>query len=410
MIKLKVEKIEFIDLLTGIALILTIFLAGEFRVLGFVGFALLITVNLLVLFKNNWKLNLNSKLNISIILNIVFLVIHMFISIITQRIYNNTFYSFLMQIMIYVYLLILVGQNKSYQRVRKIAQVYSLFFISILVFLYIKDLGMLEYSSFFEHQLGILLLPTTCFFILSRKNLKLSILIFLLSVGTIYLSTRRAPLLALLIFLVTYLLWQKILNSPKLYKTYFIGFIIACLIFPLIYMNLSQPSSLLGAELNSLSIKYTGSRFFSGRDNLWPYVFESIKENPLWGVGVGVSLSELHGISLSTHNLFLFVTLQTGVIGLLLFINMLYRFWLEYYKINTDYSRIFGPLLIAILVQQTFSLGLLAGKMALALPVWTLLAYGTYRGTKNSNEDFLCIENNYHVRGNKNVRNIKTTN
>lgn len=374
------QKLKLSDILIGIALFCTLFLAGEYRIIGYVGFAMLFGMHFILLtLEQRWYLKLNSRLTISILLNIAYLSILLFINLFLQRIYENTIYSFLMQIMIYLYLLVLTGRRVSAHEALNISRVYSYLFIIILFYLYIKDIELLNYSNYFESQLGFLVLVSVCFFILSKKNIRLTLPILAVTGVTIYLSSRRGALLGLIGFLITYFFWNVLRKSLRLYKFYFIVISIICILVPFIYLELSNPNSSLGIALNSLVVKLTGSRLFSGRDILWPYVIEIIMQNPLIGSGIGVTLSEFfQEINLSTHNLAFFVLMQSGLVGLFLFYYMLYCFWLEYFKNDPRYSRIFGSLLIAIIIQQTFSLGLLSGKMALAIPVWTLISFGVY--------------------------------
>lgn len=371
---LKIKKTELFSFVVGISLVLNLFLAGKYRIIGLVGFSGLLITHIVVMSKNNWKLNMKSKLQLSILLNIVFLLMHMIYSLIRGNIYTHTLYAYIQQVMIYSYLLIIVGQKIRHDEIKRIFNVFLFFFIMIVVYLFFTKTY--EFSSIFEGQLSAFMLPATCFMLLRKKYKKGSYILLLISAVIIFLGGRRSSLLGIVAFTATYLLWNIITRSKRTYKNYFILVTSMLIILPIIYINLSDPSSNLGAYLNQISREYTGANFFSGRDVIWPYFLQRIKEYPFLGEGIGVP-GYLDGArSLSAHNIFIFLLLQTGITGLIIFCYMMYCFWCEYYKNEGYYAKIFGTFIIAILTQQTFSLGLLSGKMALAMISWTLIAYG----------------------------------
>lgn len=64
------------------------------------------------------------------------------------------------------------------------------------------------------------------------------------------------------------------------------------------------------------------NEFTSGRDIIYEYAFDSLKENTLWGNYIGF----IHKVSSSTHNIFLEIACDYGVIVLCVFLMvMLYR-------------------------------------------------------------------------------------
>lgn len=371
---------HFSNFLYGIALVSSMFLAGSYRVIGYVGFGVLLIINVTNTFKKKWAIHTSLKLTLITLLNIVFLFFHLFFSIFLNNIYSTTIYSFLVQLMIYAFIFLQINSNNiiNINDITIISKVFSIIFILILFLIYINDEKLFYQSSFFESQLGILMLPAMSFFLLSTNKKFYRLLFMVLSGVVIYLSTRRGPLLAYVAFVITYIFWDKITSHKKAYIAYFYVILSLSIITPFIYLSLSQPGSELGSIVNIFTIKYTGSRLFSGREDIWPYVIDMIKSRPLWGSGIGVNLLESSSIEVSAHNLFLFIVLQTGIIGLFLFIQQLYQFWICYFQRN-QYSKVFGSLLVSIIIQQVFSLGLLSGKMALALSVWTLFSFGTYR-------------------------------
>lgn len=377
------KKNQILEIIMGIGLFATIFLAGKYRFLGFMGIgaiALALVINL-----KYRKIYVHTKLQKAIIINLIYMICHFIIFICMGKLYDNSFYYFIQQICIYIYLFVIVGNKIDNEGTEKIARVYSIFMIIVLLCLYMKDLNLLERSSLFNTQLGMCMLPTLSYFILAAKNKKIRYIIIPFVIITVYFSGARSALGALLIFFITYIVWNKIKKNPKIAKIYFGIVIVLCILIPIIYLQLCNNWLGLGDTVNEIVIKYTGTRLFSGRDAFWPYIIEKILSAPIFGNGIGISVSEIYDTNFSTHNLFFFILLQTGVVGLIIYIYMMYCMWEEYLKIDKKDGKVFAAFLVAILIQQTFSLGLLSGKMALAIPSWTLLALGVTYTKKNKN-------------------------
>ena len=388
------KKNSVLEVIMGLGLITTLFLAGSYKVIGFIGVGIIFIALLLNLGLR--KIKIYKKTQKIILFNIVYMTFHFIIFACLDKLYSQSLYNYLQQICIYIFLFILIGNEITKDGTKNISRVFIICFAVIIIYIFFNGIKLLGQSTFFNTQLGMCALPALAYMILTIKNNRIRYFSFLLFGIIIYLSDARSALGGMIIFLLTYVFWNKIKNNKKNARIFFVVFIIICLLIPIIYVQLSDPSNSVGLYLNRLTIKYTGGRLFSGRDVFWPYILENIKTAPIFGSGIGISVSNIYDTTVSTHNLFLFIMMQTGGVGLALFIYMLYSIWDEYIDSDEEETKIFAGFMLAILLQQTFSLGLLSGKMALAIPSWTVIALGiTYTNKK--------------IEGEQDVRDFKTS-
>lgn len=83
----------------------------------------------------------------------------------------------------------------------------------------------------------------------------------------------------------------------------------------------------LGDALQSFSRTYFNKNFFSGRQEVWSNVLEAIEGHELFGLGLEAVPSMIYDTDYSCHNLYLQTMLQTGIVGLLLILSII---WLVY--------------------------------------------------------------------------------
>ena len=98
-----------------------------------------------------------------------------------------------------------------------------------------------------------------------------------------------------------------------------------------------------------------------------------MNEKFLLGYGVGFTPSEIYNTNFSAHNLFFFCRLETGIIGFVAFIVLLFNYLKGFYK-NRCSTVVGLAFMSSLMLQQTFSLGLLSGKGSFAIPCWFAFA------------------------------------
>lgn len=158
------------------------------------------------------------------------------------------------------------------------------------------------------------------------------LLIGIILLLSIYLLSSRAEILAAVITIPLYFLF-KFRNSPK--KRIIILVAIVC-IFILIPVLVSNPRFKYYMKTGN-DTELTTKMLNESRLSIWKVSFNIIRENPIFGVGTGDIQDELNreyrlsgstdlktDNNLNAHNQFLEIILENGLIGLLLFISILF--------------------------------------------------------------------------------------
>ncbi|MBU9848317.1 O-antigen ligase family protein [Rahnella ecdela] len=185
----------------------------------------------------------------------------------------------------------------------------------------------------------ILLLGLTAFIELKTagRNTLLFIIIFICFLINIYLSMSRSLLVAVLVYFIFTLGIERKIKPLTLILI--AAFIISLLIFG---MNNEYFSSfwgrLSGANQQDIS---------SGRFTTWTLLLGLVGDNPLLGVGYRLS-TEKYG--LIPDNMFLSLSVETGVVGLVLYLSFLLSLCAFVYKNNRGKF----PLIIAYIISGIF--------------------------------------------------------
>src|SRR5699024_1090176 len=112
--------------------------------------------------------------------------------------------------------------------------------------------------------------------------------------------------------------------------------------------------------INDIFRKYTGGNFFSGRNRLWEVAFKYIRKSPIFGYGLDNGLMSLAGIEQSTHNTYIHILLQGGIVGLFIFFMFMYTIWQEYFRsLDDDIVLTAAAYLIGILIFINFEVTLI---------------------------------------------------
>lgn len=369
-LKIKIEKNE-ISIFLGVALILTIFTMTKFRYIGYIGILILFFLPLLhlrkIVFDKIFKIAL---------CYIIFLFIRLLLQFLSNNYYENTFNSFIAQITFISLALLVKNSSISFKIWEKSFLFYSVFVVILGSLMH--AFSSLKYSELFGSFFGNLFLVTFSLFLCKLKKRIYLLYIFLILYLSFFSGMRSTFITEILmLFLLLFFKLFK-LKDKKIYYFTFLLIMVISYTIPYIYILLfkakSQSIGIL-TEISYFLIKFfrekTNANFFSGRQILWPYIIEAIEKKKLIGYGLGFSPSDIYNMKLSTHNLFLFLNLESGLFGIILF-NLLLFYYIKNYSNN---NRIIGLVFInGILIQQTFSLGLLSGKSFFAIPCWIFLS------------------------------------
>lgn len=126
--------------------------------------------------------------------------------------------------------------------------------------------------------------------------------------------------------------------------------------------------------------EYSGRTSKSGRQILWPELIQYWLQYPWFGLGAHIVPSDLINTKLSSHNLFIQVLIQTGLVGFFFLTSIFYLL----YKMICDRSH-YGAtnienLMLAfflfVLVHSSTEVFLIQNTLAIGILVWMIFGYG----------------------------------
>lgn len=208
----------------------------------------------------------------------------------------------------------------------------------------------------------------------SILNFKTLLLIISLAFGTIALFLTLSRI-AILLWLIVFGSWFAAKIYTKL-KTKFPIFYILLFVFSLLLVSFMFANSSFRYRFTNINLS---DESVVQRENLTRSSISMIKEHPIFGVGLNNFLGNLPSYQMPhpslfylqpVHNLFLLVTSETGIIGLIFFLWFLYRTYLriklkKYILRNTCYILLFSILLLGMFDHYFFTLQ--QGQLLLAL-------------------------------------------
>lgn len=207
------------------------------------------------------------------------------------------------------------------------------------------------------------------------KNKRYIFVILILSISVIYLSGTRSIMLAVGFGILTYILWKVITQNRLLFYGYFIVILMIIFLITVVYPNINKFSKFI--ELNDLSIKYTGKSLLSGRNQIWELLLDFIAQEPLFGYGSGTIPNNLLQTTLTSHNLYIQVALQVGLIGLLFLLLFLFAIWRTFWEErNNPMIILVSCYFIGIIIYQVFEVTLTQNNFGFMILQWIILGIG----------------------------------
>ncbi len=215
------------------------------------------------------------------------------------------------------------------------------------------------------------------FIYLDSKTSKQSKVVFtLIWIVTAILNESRTFVLLVPIFLIIYLYWNKISKSLKNYKLIFYTVVIMLFVIPIVYIWLSGSS--YAYVLNEYALKYTNSRFFTGRDLIWSQLLNNYYSgNVLFGGGHHISPQYVFDDIKSSHNTYISILVRTGIVGVVLFLNLLKNVWVRYFEFKSVPAvKLSAVFFLVLLLKQSSELSLIGNNIAVSVMTWLVIAYG----------------------------------
>lgn len=199
-----------------------------------------------------------------------------------------------------------------------------------------------------------------------------------ISLTVLLASGSRASWLAAIVAITAYTLWPWLTINRQVFLLTFLLMLFFVIGFVFIYISLPEASTF--SQMRAIVVQYTGQRLNSGRDVIWPLLINAIEQHP-WGYGPGATLERLGFESTrSSHNLFIQVALQTGVIGLVNLFVVLCSIWISFFKRRSDsVVRLAGAFLLAVLVHESFEISLIQNNLTIGIIMWTVFGIGVGR-------------------------------
>ncbi|GEM02800.1 O-antigen ligase [Halolactibacillus halophilus] len=226
--------------------------------------------------------------------------------------------------------------------------------------------------------LAILLFCGTYFLTLATYHvsniiLKSYFIVSLLISFFLITETGARSILLSLILVVLIILIHKYRNS----FIYYIIFIALAFNFLFIFMYIKLPNTAIGDGLNKISISVFSKGFFSGRERIWSAVWDHSMTSPLFGHGISSKAGHIDGITTSTHNQYLQIFMESGIIGLTIFLIFLYFIWILLLKNMHTFEGVLSVgFFIATIIYSNFELTLFQNNFHIGMIQWLIITLG----------------------------------
>lgn len=261
----------------------------------------------------------------------------------------------------------------------------SVLIIYLLIFyggLALEGFNVGFYKSIYQNSntLGIvsLLFSWLSWILYKIYNKKIYMLYSLMYVFIIYMSGTRSSLMIILLVIFNLMIFRFISKNRLRWNLFYISVIATILSITYIYPSIGNYSFF--TELNLYVFKLTGKSLLSGRNFIWQESIYLILQRPLFGYGTGTLLSDISGINISAHNLYIQVAIQNGIIGLSLLLILFWGIWnLLYHNKRDEIIRLSACFFVGILVQNMFEITLTQNNLSFAIIQWFIISVGVSR-------------------------------
>ena len=208
---------------------------------------------------------------------------------------------------------------------------------------------------------------------IDRKHNLLDKIIIILTFVLMYFSNSRSAMISLLIFILfRYLFTKKIIQNKKIILYVLI---LAFTLFPILYIGLFE--SEFRKVLNDFSWKYFRKNFFSGRQVLWSPIIEAIKNKIFLGYGLDMAPEKIIGVGRSSHNWYIQILLQVGIVGYLLTINIIRIVWNSLRQMKNNFNSLSAAgFIIGTLLWQCFEVAITQNNIPIGILVWFVMGMG----------------------------------
>lgn len=359
-----------INLAIGIVLMLLLYML-KIKALTTIGYITIVSFLFIIIlnFLNKISAPINKKVFIPFLLLIMFNSYNLIYLHTAKSIYNYMMQN-LMFLFIYVMSIISISERNVYRICFVIRKFYYCYIFIVSILFFINKLYLVD--QFVRIAMYKVILSLLFFVLIISKNIKFDIVIAMIF---FFITGERTSMIIVLIIYFIYSNFNKISKNKFIYKLVFIVTTIFTVLIPYVYIWLEK--SIWGLKINDFFIKYTGEQFFSGRNTIWKIIIPVIEEKKIMGWGIGNTILVDNGILVSTHNLYLYILLQGGIIFLILFIMLIYSLWNQYYNyVNNKIVKLSATFLLSIMIFLDFEMVLIANDIVISIYLWLVFGIG----------------------------------
>jgi len=203
-------------------------------------------------------------------------------------------------------------------------------------------------------------------------------LLFVLIFGLSAINGHRALAAASVLLLLQYYVLATNVARNHVRFSMFAGLVV---VVGGIIALLADPSmTVYTSALDALVTSEGGRTVMSGRQVLWPVVWQAIAANPLLGMGPGTVLSDIYTTNLSAHNLYLHTGLQIGYPGFVMLTLLFWSLWRAADPVGPAVARSAENLVTVVItmvaVHSLFEVFLFQNALVIGVPVWMVLGLG----------------------------------
>lgn len=142
--------------------------------------------------------------------------------------------------------------------------------------------------------------------------------------------------------------------------------VIAATLWFFVNVRVSPLASRLGHVIQS----YSGERANTGRNFLWTSVLRSVSDNPIFGLGPGALPRDIVSTKLSSHNYYLQVYLQVGLLGLAILGLFLFSVWTLIAASKTTAGRFGSAIFLMFVLHNGTESLMFQNATMIAIPAW----------------------------------------
>ncbi|MGV0795810.1 O-antigen ligase family protein [Mycolicibacterium elephantis] len=165
-----------------------------------------------------------------------------------------------------------------------------------------------------------------------------------------------------------------------------------------LWFNLNITTSELAVGIADRIEEWSDRRTNSGREYLWPRLLAQIDDNLFFGLGAGTLPRDLLSTTLSSHNYYIQVLLQVGIIGLALLLLFLLAVWTILSKGETVAGRFGSALFLMFVVHNSTETLMFQNTTLVAVPAWCAIGIAVSFEIYNQPGSLVVADGGRHTR------------